>query len=111
MSRARVATATIERVEDWIEEIDTLLCDLDGVIWLAHQPIAGSVEAIAALRSSGRRVLFVTNNSAATLDDHERALAAVGIGATGDVVSSAMAVTQLVQPGDRALVAAGPGVV
>ena len=95
----------------WIGEVDTVLCDLDGVIWLAHQPIAGSVDAVAALRHAGRRVLFVTNNSAATLDDHERALAAVGIAARGDVVSSAMAVTPLVGAGQRVLVAAGPGVV
>ncbi|MGA1366279.1 MAG: TIGR01458 family HAD-type hydrolase, partial [Ilumatobacteraceae bacterium] len=40
-----------------------ILCDLDGVVWLSHEPIAGSVEAIAALRSAGHRVLFVTNNS------------------------------------------------
>ena len=98
-------------MDDWTAGIDTVLCDLDGVIWLAHQPIAGSVEAISALRASGRRVLFVTNNSAATLADHEQALAVAGIPARGDVVSSAMAVTQLVQPGDRVLVAAGPGVV
>lgn len=111
MSRNDAAAATIASVESWTAEIDTVLCDLDGVIWLAHQPIAGSVEAIAALRASGRRVLFVTNNSAATLDDHEQALATIGVAARGDVVSSAMAVTQLVQAGDRVLVAAGPGVV
>jgi HAD superfamily hydrolase (TIGR01450 family) len=110
MSRHDRATATIATVSDWIEGIDTVLCDLDGVVWLAHQPIVGSVDAVAVLRRSGRRVLFVTNNSAATLDDHERALAAVGISARGDVVSSAMAVTGLVEVGQRVLVAAGPGV-
>jgi HAD superfamily hydrolase (TIGR01450 family) len=98
-------------VADWIQEIDTVLCDLDGVVWLAHHPIAGSVDAVASLRRSGRRVLFVTNNSAATLADHEAALAKVGISASGDVVSSATAVTKLVQAGERVLVAAGPGVV
>jgi 4-nitrophenyl phosphatase len=98
-------------VGDWIDDIDTVLCDLDGVVWLAHRPIPGSVDAIAAIRRSGRRVLFVTNNSAATRVDHERALGAVGIVATGDVVSSAMAVTPLVEAGQRVLVAGGPGVV
>jgi len=87
-----------------------VLCDLDGVVWLAHRPIPGSVEAIAAIRASGRRVLFVTNNSAATRAEHEAALAKIGIDATGDVVSSSMAAAFLVEPGERVLVTGGPGV-
>ena len=79
-------------MDDWTGSIDTVLCDLDGVVWLAHQPIAGSVDAIASMRSTGRRVLFVTNNSASVVADHESALAAIGVPADGDVVSSAMAI-------------------
>lgn len=88
-----------------------VLCDLDGVVWLAHQPIEGSPEAIAALRAAGVRVLFVTNNSASTIADQEAALAAIGIPATGDVVTSAIAGADLVEPGQRVLVAGGPGVI
>jgi 4-nitrophenyl phosphatase len=90
--------------------ISHVLCDLDGVVWLAHRPIPGAVEAIAAIRASGRRVLFVTNNSAATRAEHEAALARIGIDATGDVVSSSMAAAFLVEPGERVLVTGGPGV-
>ncbi len=89
----------------------TVLCDLDGVVWLAHEPIAGSPEAVAALRAAGVRVLFVTNNSAATIAEQEAALAAIGIPAAGDVITSAMAGADLVEPGERVLVAGGPGVV
>ena len=97
-------------VDEWASGIDTVLCDLDGVVWLAHQPIPGSVDAIAALRRSGRRVLFVTNNSFALLADHEAALAGIGVPAAGDVVSSSMAAASLVESGERVLVAGGPGV-
>jgi len=89
----------------------TVLCDLDGVVWLAHQPIAGAVEGIARLRAAGHRVLFVTNNSAARVEAQEAALAAIGVPAHGDVLTSAMAAAQLVQPGERALVCGDDGVV
>jgi 4-nitrophenyl phosphatase len=88
-----------------------VLCDLDGVVWLSHQPIPGSVAAIARLRSAGHRVLFVTNNSAARVEAQEAALAAIGIPAEGDVLTSSMAAALLLQPGERALVAGGDGVV
>ncbi len=87
-----------------------VLCDLDGVIWLAHVPIPGSVEAVARLRAAGRRVVFVTNNSSAAVADQEAALAAVGIEAAGDVLTSAMAAAALVEPGERVLVCGGPGI-
>ena len=114
MSRQGPSAATIGGVTDasidW-HSIETVLCDLDGVIWLAHHPIAGSVEAVAALRASGRRTLFVTNNSVALRAEHEAALAAVGISAVGDVVSSSMAAAHLIEAGERVLVTGGPGVV
>jgi 4-nitrophenyl phosphatase len=56
-------------------------------------------------------VLFVTNNSFALVADQEQALAAIGIPATGDVVTSAQAAAFLIEPGETALVCGGPGVV
>lgn len=87
-----------------------VLCDLDGVVWLAHRAIPGSPEAIAALRSAGRRVLFVTNNSALMIEQQERALDDIGIPAHGDVLTSAQAAALLIEPGSRVLVCGGPGV-
>ena len=92
------------------ERATTVLCDLDGVVWLSHEPIDGSVEAIGRLRGAGVRVLFVTNNSAALVAEHEGSLAEIGIDARGDVVSSSMAAATLVEPGERVLVTGGPGV-
>jgi glycerol 3-phosphatase-2 len=77
------------------------LLDLDGVVWLAGEAIPGAVEAI----------VFVTNSSNPTREAQEAALAAIGVSAAGDVVTSAMAAATLVAPGDRVHVAGGPGVV
>jgi 4-nitrophenyl phosphatase len=89
----------------------TIVCDLDGVIWLADHAIAGSADAIARLRASGRRVLFVTNNSSVPVSAVVAKLERFGIAAKGDVLTSAMAAARLIEPGKRAVVLGGPGVV
>lgn len=88
-----------------------VLCDLDGVVWLAHRPIDGAADAVAALRAAGHRVVFVTNNSSATVAEQEAALNAVGISAEGDVITSAAAGGSLVGRGETVLVCGGAGVV
>lgn len=88
-----------------------ILCDLDGVVWLSQVPIVGSVDAIRRLREAGHRVLFVTNNSFSEVGSQERALESIGIPATGDVLTSAMAAALLVEPGERVMVCGGPGIV
>jgi HAD superfamily hydrolase (TIGR01450 family) len=85
--------------------------DLDGVIWLADQPLPGAAEAVARLRAAGERLLFVTNNSFAPVGEQEAKLERFGIPAHGDVVTSAMAGATLVEPGERVLVCGGPGIV
>jgi 4-nitrophenyl phosphatase len=94
---------------DW-SAVCFVLCDLDGVVWLARQAIPGAPEAIASLRASGRRLVFVTNNSFSLLADQEAALAAIGVPAVGDVATSAQAAALLVEPGETVLVCGGPGV-
>ena len=86
-----------------------VICDLDGVIWLADEPIAGSADAVAALRAAGHRVTFVSNNSFSPVATVEAKLAHFGIPAVGDVFTSAQAAASLVKPGERVLLLGGPG--
>lgn len=89
----------------------TWLLDLDGVVWLAEDPIPGSADAIARLRSRGQRVVFLTNNSSATVAEYLAKLERCGVPTTADeLITSAQAAASLVEPGETALVCAGPGV-
>ena len=84
--------------------------DLDGVVWLADQPIPGAAEAIRRLRGAGHDVLFVSNNSSVPLRQVEDKLARFGIPAHGSVITSALVAAELVAPQETALLCAGAGV-
>jgi HAD superfamily hydrolase (TIGR01450 family) len=90
----------------------TWLLDCDGVVWLAEDVIPGAPEAVARLRADGGRVVFLTNNSDPRRSDHLEKLERLGMTtAPEDVLSSAMAAAVLLEPGERALVLGGPGVI
>ncbi len=93
-----------------ISQVRTVLCDLDGVIWLAHQPIPGSVEAVSALQAAGIEVLFVTNNSTTPPAAVEEILGSIGIEGAGAVIGSAEAAASLLAPGERVLVCGERGI-
>src|SRR4051812_12817084 len=87
------------------------ILDLDGVLWLADAPITGSVEAVATLRARGERVLFVSNNSSARVETYLDNLTRLGVPAGADeLITSAQAAATLLEPGQTALLCAGPGV-
>jgi len=88
----------------------TWVIDLDGVVWLSGQPIVGVREALAALRATGSRPLFVTNNAGLTRRQLLGRLAHLGVAADdGELVSSAQAAATLVPPGSRVLAVAQGG--
>lgn len=86
--------------------------DLDGVVWLADDPIPGSAAAIHDLRQSGRRVAFFTNNSFARREEILAKFARHGIECDpDDLMSSSQAAASLLKAGERAMVLGGPGIV
>jgi HAD superfamily hydrolase (TIGR01450 family) len=88
------------------------IVDLDGVLWLAGDPIGDVASAVTALRSRGARVVFATNNSAPTTEQLVARLARVGIAAVpDDLVSSARVAASLLQPGERVHVLGEAGLI
>jgi HAD superfamily hydrolase (TIGR01450 family) len=89
----------------------TWVIDLDGVIWLAGEPISGVGAAVGRLRDAGAPVLFASNNSSPTIDELRRRLARAGIDASSDeIVTSGQAAASMMEPGQRALVVGDDGV-
>jgi 4-nitrophenyl phosphatase len=90
----------------------TWIIDLDGVIWLAEQPIPGSAEAVGQLRHAGYGVVFATNNAAPTVDELRQRLARAGIAAGPDeIVTSAQAAASMLEAGSSAVVCGEAGLV
>jgi glycerol-1-phosphatase len=71
---------------------DVALLDLDGVVYLGPDPIAGAAEALAAARAAGMRLAFVTNNASRTPEAVAGLLRGMGVQADpAEVVTSSQA--------------------
>ncbi len=55
------------------------LFDLDGTIYLGNEALPGAVDLIAAIRSAGRRLLFLSNNPTHDAEAYVAKLGAMGI--------------------------------
>ncbi|GAB1334836.1 HAD hydrolase-like protein [Streptomyces sp. E-15] len=96
------------------EAYDTALLDLDGVVYAGGDAIAHAVDSLAAARSGGMRLAYVTNNALRTPDTVAGHLTELGIpAAADDVITSAQAVARLISEqvpaGARVLVIGGEG--
>ncbi len=58
--------------------IKAVLFDLDGVLYVGKQPIAGAIEAVDAVRKAGYACRFVTNTSTLSLASLQHKLKALG---------------------------------
>ncbi len=78
------------------------IVDLDGVLWLAGEPIGDVSGAVARIVEHGARVVYATNNASPTTAELLGRLAGIGIDATADdLVTSARVAASLLEPGER----------
>jgi glycerol-1-phosphatase len=96
------------------DRFDTVLLDLDGVIYEGNNAIVDSVASISQLQSLGIAVGYVTNNSSRKPDTIAEQLRGFGIRVEAkEVISSAQSGVELLQtmiePGSKVLVVGGEG--
>jgi HAD superfamily hydrolase (TIGR01450 family) len=94
---------------------DVALLDLDGVVYVGPDAVPGVPEALAAARSAGMHLGFVTNNAARTPEEVAEHLTALGVPAeAADVITSSQAAATVVAgrlgAGAAVLPVGGPGV-
>jgi len=73
---------------------DNLLLDLDGCVWIGSACTRGAPEAVAELRSSGKDLAFVTNDSRRSPEEYVRKLWSLGLRASLEEVVTVGAAIQ-----------------
>lgn len=63
----------------WLNDIDTVVFDCDGVLWRSGVVIPGAMDTVNELYTSGKRVVFVTNNSALSRAQYAEKLRKLGV--------------------------------
>lgn len=98
------------------EAYDLALVDLDGVAYRGHLPIEHASASLAAARSGGMRLVFVTNNASREPEEVAGQLTGLDIPTDPDeVMTAAQAcaalLTTRLDPGAKVLVVGGKGLV
>ncbi|RLG57044.1 MAG: hypothetical protein DRN83_02755 [Hadesarchaea archaeon] len=96
-----------------LKGISALLLDMDGVLYSGDRTIDGAADAVERFRSEGKKLLFITNNSASTREKYARKLARMGIRTSvRSIITSGYATAVYLKehsPGARIHVVGGKG--
>ena len=75
-----------------LKSIRLFLFDMDGTLYLGNRLYDFTLELLDAIKSTGRRYLFMTNNSSKSVEDYIKKLKKMGITATReDFITSSQA--------------------
>ena len=97
-----------------LDSFDSLLLDLDGVVYRGKQAIPGAVEAINRAQAEGKKIGYITNNASRTPEQIAQQLRGFGLRVEGEeIIGSARAaakiLAQRIPPSSKVLVVGGEG--
>jgi HAD superfamily hydrolase (TIGR01450 family) len=103
---------TEEQIRESLRPIRCFLLDMDGTFYLGDRLIEGSLDFLAAVKRTGRRYLFLTNNSSRSVEHYVLKLRRLGVPAEPeDILTSGQAAAQYVNreyPGKRVFLLGNP---
>lgn len=78
--------------EKMLQRIRLYLFDMDGTLYLGNRLYDFTIELLQTLKNTGRRYLFMTNNSSKSVEDYIKKLENLGVSATReDFITSSQA--------------------
>ncbi|CAK9156790.1 unnamed protein product [Ilex paraguariensis] len=77
-----------QNVRDLFASVDAFLFDCDGVIWKGNTLIDGVPQTLEMLRSKGKKLVFVTNNSTKSRRQYAEKFQSLGIPVCEDEIFS-----------------------
>ncbi|KAF2089257.1 2-phosphoglycolate phosphatase [Saccharata proteae CBS 121410] len=79
MAEPKHLTGDKAGIEDFLAKFDTFLFDCDGVLWSGDHLFPKVAETLEMLRSKGKHLVFVTNNSTKSREDYKKKFDKLGI--------------------------------
>ncbi|KAL5574844.1 hypothetical protein UlMin_016543 [Ulmus minor] len=77
-----------QNIGNLLDSIDAFLFDCDGVVWKGDSLIDGVPETLNLLRSKGKKLVFVTNNSTKSRRQYAKKFHSLGISVSEDEIFS-----------------------
>ncbi|QCE12453.1 phosphoglycolate phosphatase 1B, chloroplastic-like [Vigna unguiculata] len=75
----RALAQPLKNADELIDSVETFIFDCDGVIWKGDKLIGGVPETLDLLRSKGKRLVFVTNNSTKSRKQYGKKFETLGL--------------------------------
>ncbi|KAG4922543.1 hypothetical protein JHK82_051516 [Glycine max] len=75
----RALAQPLQNADELIDSVETFIFDCDGVIWKGDKLIEGVPETLDMLRSKGKRLVFVTNNSTKSRKQYGKKFETLGL--------------------------------
>jgi HAD superfamily hydrolase (TIGR01450 family) len=76
-----------------LDEIESVILDLDGTVYLGDAALPGAIRAVEALREAGKRIIFCSNNPTRHPEEYASKLTRIGIPAEPAEVFTSLAAT------------------
>ncbi|KAA8900733.1 HAD-like domain-containing protein [Sphaerosporella brunnea] len=86
MPSSKKLTGKPDEIAAFLDRFDVFLFDCDGVLWRGDKLLPKVVETLEMLRSKGKQVVFVTNNSTKSRRAYVSKLNSLGIPASADEI-------------------------